>query len=335
VAEKEGRSDKWEKMESFAKILAGLSAVASAILIPILINSYTEKNRKAEMFVKTMTEREKSDTDIRQAMFQTLLTGYLGAIKEDLVKADEDSFRRRIMFLELLTINFQEFFNARPLFEEVYTGLERKRDGAATDSERKQWEFLEGQIIRVARGIASRQANMLNSVGNEGNVVVNLDKGQKICLRLWYREDLANLRQRDGATRFQMVQAGQCVDNRSDRPAVPIGETRRQALEIMSVEVKRSTATVRVGVYEDVFDGNVFKGSVPTTGTQFEISFFDLPYTDNTKLSDGSRFALILRGINSDDSVEVQAIRFRDDFISLKDRPLFQDMLRKLEKNGG
>src|SRR3569832_205426 len=95
------RTDFYGKLESLAKILAGFSAVISAVLIPIFLNSYTEKNRRAEMFVRTMTEREKSDTDIRQAMFQTLLTVYLGAIKEDFVKADEESFRRRIMFLEL------------------------------------------------------------------------------------------------------------------------------------------------------------------------------------------------------------------------------------------
>src|SRR6266446_1944323 len=110
------------KTESFAKILAAFSAVISAVLIPVFLSSYTEQNRRAEMLVRTMTEREKSDTDIRQSMFQTLLNGYLVGIKEDFVKADEDSFRRRIMFLELLTINFQEFFNTKPLFEEVYTG---------------------------------------------------------------------------------------------------------------------------------------------------------------------------------------------------------------------
>src|SRR5262245_59378882 len=114
--QEEKKKDWWAKAESFAKILAAFCAAASAVLIPVLLSSYTEQSRRAEMFVQTMTEREKSDSDIRQAMFQTLLNGYLGAVKEDFVKADEDSFRRRIMFLELLTINFQEYFNTKPLF---------------------------------------------------------------------------------------------------------------------------------------------------------------------------------------------------------------------------
>ena len=356
MAESESkRTDAWEKMESFAKILAGFSAAASAILIPILISSYTEKNRKSEMFIRTMTEREKSDTDIRQSMFQTLLTGYLGAIKEDFVKADEDSFRRRIMFLELLTINFQEFFNAKPLFEEVYMGLERKRTGAPTEAEKAKWDRLEQQIIRVSAGIVARQSKMLNNIGT--STVFNIDKGESICVRLYNREDFANLRQGDGATPFQNFQPGRCVQqgngngkgaggdpqvdksvgkgvkspDGTERP--PAGDTRRDSLEIMPVALERAYATVQVGIYEDVFDKNVFKGSMQKGSIRFDVSYFDLPYMDNTKMSDGSRFALILRGI-AGDSVEIEALRFRDDFMSLRDRPLFEEMLHKLEKGG-
>jgi hypothetical protein len=353
VAENESkRTDAWEKMESFAKILAGFSAAASAILIPILISSYTEKNRKSEMFIKTMTEREKSDTDIRQSMFQSLLTGYLGAVKEDFVKADEDSFRRRIMFLELLTINFQEFFNAKPLFEEVYMGLERKRIEAPTEAEKAKWNRLEQQIIRVSAGIVARQSKLLNNIGT--STVFNIDKGESICVRLYNREDFATLRQEDGATRFQSFQAGRCVvqgnrngggeDPQVDKSArkgekpdgsdrSPTGDTRRESLEIMPVALGRAYATVQVGIYEDVFDRNVFKGSVQKGSIRFDVSYFDLPYMDNTKMSDGNRFALILRGI-AGDSVEIEALRFRDDFMSLRDRPLFEDILRKLEKGG-
>ena len=50
-------------------------------------------------------------------------------------------------------------------------------------------------------------------------------------------------------------------------------------------------------------------------------------------MSDGSRFALVLRGVEGD-SAEFEAIRFKNDFISLRDRPLFEEMLQKLENRG-
>lgn len=330
------RTDVWAKLESFAKILAGFSAAVSAVLIPVLINSYTEENRRAEMFVRTMTEREKADTDIRQSMFQTLLNGYLGAVKEDFVKADEDSFRRRIMFLELLTINFQEFFNAKPLFEDVYAGLERKRVAAQNDAERKKWDDLERQIVRVSQNIVSRQTKMLNNIGT--STVFNIDKGEPICVRLYSREEFATLRRPDG-TPFQNFLPGRCIEPRSNGNGTaalpePQWEGRRQSLEIMPVAVDKAYATVQVGIYDDLFDGDVLQGSLLKGSLQFDISYFDLPYMDNTKLSDGSRFALVLRNA-AGDSVEIEAIRFRNDFMSLRDRPFFEEMLQKLEKGGG
>lgn len=342
MPEKEKRTDAWAKVESFAKILAGFSAAVSAILIPVLINSYTEENRRAEMFVRTMTEREKADTDIRQSMFKTLMDGYLGSLKEDFVKADEDSFRRRIMFLELLTVNFQEFFNAKPLFEEVYTALARKRAVAQTEAERKKWDELERQIIRVSMNIVSRQAKMLNNIGT--SAVFNIEKNEPICVRLYNREEFATLRKQDG-TPFQSFLPGQCmepgrtVNNGANLADTLIdlvdltGDTRRQSLEIMPVSVNKAYATIQVGIYDDLFKGDVLQGSLLKGSLQFDISYFDLPYMDNTKLSDGSRFALVLRDVVGD-SVEIEAIRFRNDFMSLRDRPFFEEMLQKLEKEG-
>lgn len=342
MPEKEKRTDAWAKVESLAKILAGFSAAVSAILIPVLINSYTEENRRAEMFVRTMTEREKADTDIRQSMFKTLMDGYLGSLKEDFVKADEDAFRRRIMFLELLTINFQEFFNAKPLFEEVYTGLARKRTAAQTEAERKKWDELERQIIRVSMNIVSRQAKMLNNIGT--SAVFNIEKNEPICVRLYNREEFATLRKQDG-TPFQSFLPGQCmepgrtVNNGANLADTLIdlvdltGDTRRQSLEIMPVSVNKAYATIQVGIYDDLFKGEILQGSLLKGSLQFDISYFDLPYMDNTKLSDGSRFALVLRDVVGD-SVEIEAIRFRNDFMSLRDRPFFEEMLQKLEKEG-
>jgi hypothetical protein len=340
--QEEKKKDFLAKIESHAKIMAGFSAVNSAVLIPVFLSSYTEQNRRAEMLVRTMTEREKSDTDIRQSMFQTLLNSYLGAIKEDFVKADEDSFRRRIMFLELLTINFQEFFNTKPLFEEVYTGLERKREASRTETEQKKWNDLEQQIIRVSLNIVARQAKMLNSIGT--SAVFNIDKGELICVRLYNREDFDSLRKKDGTTPFQSFHPGRCNENKNgetggknnkdnkaeaERMTEPKGNNRRQSLEIMPVAVDKAFATVQVSIYDDIFDGNVLQGNLLKGSLRFDVSYFDLPYMDNTKVSDGSRFALILRSADKD-SVEIEAIRFRNDFMSLRDRPLFEEMLQKL-----
>jgi hypothetical protein len=327
-------------MESLAKTLAGFSAVISAIAIPLLLNSYTEKNRRAEMLLRTMTERERADTEIRQSMFQALVSGYLGSLKEDLAKTDEASFRRRMMFLELLTVNFQEYFNTKPLFEDVYRGLQQNLLAARDDGERKKWNDLEDQLLGASWNIVSRQVTMLNTLGKP--TVFNIGKDETICVRLYDREDFATLTQ-DGHTPFESSVLGSCIKepaspvNAADRGnSTPVadreGDGRRQSIAITLVAIDKASASVRLGLYEDVFVENVFQKSVPKRSLKIDVSRFDLPYMDNTKMSDGSRFALVLRDVNVvDKAVEIEAIRFRNDFISLRDRPYFEEMIEKLQ----
>ncbi len=343
--------DAWQKWESIAKIFAGFSAAIGALAIPFLINSYSEQNRRAEVFIKTMTEREKADTDIRQSMFHSLLTGYLGAVKDDFIKENEQSFRRRIMFLELLTVNFQEFFNAKPLFEDVYAGIKRKRSGSkGTVAGSKTWDDLEQDIIRVARNVASRQATMLNNIGTSAVFYIEMEK--PYCVRLYDRADLETLKRQDSTTPFQSFRENGCLAQESDGSAPGAaadgvnggasdprintpdltGYEKRHSLELRLVEVAQARAKVQVTVYEDFFGGKVLRFSRPGRSLQFDVSYFDLPYMDNTKLSDGSRFALVLRDVHGN-AAEMEALRFKNDFMSLRDRPLFEEMLQKLQKD--
>ncbi|MFY9268374.1 MAG: hypothetical protein WAO55_01355 [Candidatus Manganitrophaceae bacterium] len=325
----EKQSHPWQKWESFAKILAGFSAAISAIAIPILINTYTEENRKAEMLIKTMSEREKSDTDIRQSMFKSLVDGYFGSLKTDFTSQDEESFRRRIMFLELLTVNFQEFFNAKPLFQEVYIGLDRKQQEKNASAGR--WKELQGELIRISKEIVSRQKTMLNSVTSPA--ILNLNKDAPVCVRLYDKADFDLLkRQNTNDPHIPHFEPGSCLKQEGAGGKSITGDNRRQSLEIRPVEFRKERVTVQVVIYEDLFKGNLYQGSEAKQTMTFDVSYFDLPYMDNIKLSDGNRFALVLRQIYEDETAEVEVIRFKNDFMSLRDRPLFEEMVEKLQK---
>jgi hypothetical protein len=327
------------RLDSLAKILAAFSAVISAVAIPLLLNSYTEENRRAEMLLRTMTERERADTEIRQSMFQALVSGYLGSLKEDLAKTDEASFRRRMMFLELLTVNFQEYFNTKPLFEDVYRGLQQNLLASRDPAEQKKWEALEDQLLGASWNIVSRQVTMLNTLGKD--IVFNIGKNETLCVRLYDQEDFATLT-RDGRTRFESSEPGQCrnaptsaVSTSGTASSDREGDGRRQSLAITLVALDKASAAVRLSLYEDVFAGHIFQRSVPKKSLAISVSRFDLPYMDNTKMSDGSRFALVLRAVDLvDNAVEIEAIRFRNDFISLRDRPFFEEMIQKLQGAG-
>jgi hypothetical protein len=194
---------------------------------------------------------------------------------------------------------------------------------------------------------------MLNSIGT--GVIFNIEKEDPICIRLYNREDFDNLRQKDGVTPFQSFQSGHCIHRLNDgqiegtkngmvktedaglkvKIKNETGDNSRQSLDIKLVKVEKSRVTVQLNIYDDIFEGKVFQGSLLKRSLQLEVSTFDLPYMDNIKLSDGSRFSLVLRQVYVDsDSAEIEAIRFKNDFISLRDRPVIEEMLRKLEIGG-
>ena len=348
--------DRWDKWESFAKTAAGICAAFGAILIPVFINQYTEESRKSQVYIQMMSDREKSDTTIRENMFKVLLDKYFETLKVDMKKDDLESFRKRIVFLELLTLNFQEFFNAKPLFVEVYEKLVKHRNSVKDEQARNAWMELEKKIMGVAKDTASRQATTLNTIG--ATFPFSISRDDVLCIRLYEKADFDTFRKRDGTTRFEQLEVGACLrerekgevgkagtahsvnqDHQGDQSLAKAGYHTQQSLELRVAEVRESRVMLYVTVYTDFFDRKTYAGSELGRSFPVNVSYFDMPYMDNIKLADGNRFSLVLKEIdkgadgNEPAGADIEAIRFKNDFMSMRDRPLFEDMLKKLQQN--
>jgi hypothetical protein len=284
-------------------------------------------------------------------MFKTLMDGYLQTLKDDVKNKDLESFRRRIVFLELLTFNFQEFFNAKPLFEEVYEKLVNQRNSVKDEQTRNAWMELEKKITSVSRRVASGQATTLDTLGDTVRFAMRNDEVG--CVRLYDKKDFETLRKHDGITRFHIFENGACLgdgekeekgkagtpttksqDQNTKQSLTTKGYHRQQSIELSVKEVRDASVVLWV----TFFDRNVYVGSERGRRFPVDVSYFDLPYTDNIQLADGNRFSLVLKRIykpggNERAEADIEAIRFRSDFMSLKDRPLFEEMLKKLQQN--
>ena len=330
--EKTGRRDLWGKTESLAKILAGIAVSIGSIAIPYIIGKTSEQSRRAQVYMQVMSEREKADTAIRQEMFKTLLTNYLGSfeVRKD-ARESEDSFRRRIMFLDLLNLNFQEYLNSKPLFEDVYARLERakKRDKKGS-TEYETVEKLQEDLIGVAKNVASRQSSMLALSGLSRPF--DLTRGEVVCVSLYPVDNLLESTAA-GDSPLEGVRKGSCSDaKQAAKDPRPTGKV-FSAIDVELRSVSNSAAGVKVTPYEESFSSSTLTSVKRTKAIDFNVSYFDLPYMDNTRLFDGSRFALVLSSIQKEDeSADFNVIIFKGDFTSLRDRPLFEEMLQKLNQ---
>ena len=324
-----GERDRWGKIESIAKIVGAIGVFIGSVAIPYIIGKTSEESHKAQVYMQVMSEREKSDTAIRQEMFKTLLADYLGRFAENAPENDE-SFRKRIMFLELLSLNFQEYLNARPLFEDVYLRLEKaKKKAGERSKEYEGWAKLQEDLIRVARNIASSQAAMLTPSGLSRTF--DLTKGKSVCIRLYPVENLLELTDKLGKEPLLDRKTKSCSDASVQNPQQM--NKGNPAIDVELEEVNEVAIGVKVTPYQESFKDGTLNFVKALKPIRFEVSAFDLPYMDNTRLADGSRFALLLSHIDKkEEAVEINAIIFQGGFVSLRDRPFFEEMLLKLKE---
>lgn len=150
---------KRDRFDILTKTVTAIGTVMMGIFIPIVIHINGEKNRQSQLYIQTMTQREQSDSDLRSKMFDSLIGSYFG-------KGIQTDPAKQMLYLHLLTLNFQEFFDARPLFEDLNETLA---------GEKRQ------RLLAIAREATNRQVNMLTSPDREPTEMMLCAKETKEC----------------------------------------------------------------------------------------------------------------------------------------------------------
>src|SRR5262249_54053264 len=96
-------------------------------------------------------------------MFSRLLDRYL--VSSGTSQGTLEEFRDRVMFLDVLRANFEEYFNARPLFSRLHGQL-RDKEAAAAPAERPAWSSLRRELVEIAKDMTSRQVMRLVRSGH-------------------------------------------------------------------------------------------------------------------------------------------------------------------------
>jgi len=391
------KRDIWGKIEAWAKFLAGAGALIGAVLIPIVLNKQVEENRKVQMYAQIMSQREQNDSTIRAKMFEALLSNYLKISSDN--KGTPNEFNEKIVFLSLLMENFQEYFSAKHLFEDLYAKISIEKEKCKGNKDCKEydtWRGFQQKLIYLARITASRQITMLSRVGlvtdkinikekcsgstfiplfeikekQRGKIKEALDNTLKKLEENKYCEYSGVEEEKDDAQKDKK-EWWEDDNNITLRTNNTFSKKKFYAIDIRVEEIKDTDIKVSVSLFEYKLIGSPkppYKNPVMIPVKKepfvFSVSYFDMPYIDNTRLFEGDRFAIVLKAVCKGYSIDVeeecaavqqksvqpdnlkvqintkkvsypfaifQVITFKEEFMSLRDRPLFEEMLNKVQ----
>ncbi len=360
--EKKEERSALQKAESISKIIGAVSVPIVGLIVTVILHfnseanriqqtqlaeknrkqqfQIAEKNRRSQLFAEIMSKRELADSDIRASMFKTLMTEYGGLASKNYGSSDNDTIenlRGKLVFLNLLINNFQEYFNAKPLFEDLYERINEIKN-KYQGKDKPQITSLKENLIKISKATAKKQEIMLSRIGMTQNVLI---KKQDIkCVLLYDPFGLKKMTgngepeeldyESDGACSVTIGGPNQNYGEK-EQESIESGKA-KYAIDITLKAVHEDDVSVKITLYQDYFESGtlIFRRFV-RNDMEFSISYFDLPYMDNTRLFDGSRFSLILRDVPSKDWADLGIIVFREEFMSLRDRPFLEEMLNKLQ----
>lgn len=236
--------------------------------------------------VSLLNQREQAETQLRASMFNNLIAPIAGPIKDHPIGADQ----QRVL-VELLVLNFHEHVEFKPLL------LNADRRLATEIRPVEQADAARRSLRSAVRRVLDRQLAVL----------------QRDCVSAWAAMSGAGsgrgCREQPDILTFCEPASGAA---RPDQAELTVGGERcllisRTGLQTASVDAPDRRYQLSVTVEsadwrEQTFNVNVLwsKDYVPVNAVPFQLTRYDLPFTDNTILDPDHRFALVVKDFRRD-----------------------------------
>lgn len=200
-----------------------------------------------------------------------------------------------LLLVELLALNFHEHFEFKPLLAHVEDRILAEKEG--TDLERAR-DSLHSMVRRVTARQIAFLVHQSGSDEKRGHVEVLY---------------LAPSREGGATSPDGLPSEGEV--------ASPDGTS---SVKVTLLEVDWERETVEILLTIDTEGRNL-------TPLEFELGFYDLPLTDNTRLGDSNRFAIVLESLDEEaNEVFLNVVWFPREYVGLSERPLnlYQEVRR-------
>ena len=172
------KRDLWEKIGLVLQSSGGLLTAVTVAIIGLISSSYLKdreikendyrqeeqlRESKNRIYIELTSKREEAESALRKDMFVSIIQSFL--------RPASASLDERVLNLELLSYNFHESLNLKPLF------LYLERQIISSGDPRKK-EYLD-RLYKVATEISRKQMLVLEGAGQKTDRIIDLENLKK------------------------------------------------------------------------------------------------------------------------------------------------------------
>lgn len=257
----EKKSDTWGKLGFLLQSGGGLITAVTVAVLGFIGSNYLKDRESAEtasrermqasetnvrIYTELMSKREEAESALRKDMFVSMIQSFL--------KPGAASLDEKVLNLELLSYNFHESLNLKPLFLYI-----NRQISASHNPERKN--YLD-RLQKVATETIRKQMLVLEGAGAKFDRNVDLDA---------LKENPGGIALEEGSLSLD-------------------GYTRSFSLFVQEADPDTKELKVRLEIRMSVDT----IGNYETSSAEFWTGFFDFPMIDNIRLAHDQRCAVVL-----------------------------------------
>lgn len=305
-------SSRGRRFQFVVDLLVKLTIPASAVVAAYLASTFTARSSLQGL----ISQREQSDTNLRATMFGQLIGPIVGPAKDATQMPDPLQYA---LLVKLLALNFHEHFEFGPLMQSA-------SDRLATPTAKLTPETIETarrELRSVAHRIIDRQ---ISSLGRDPLQSCATNPFAEVTFEVFVSgypdADLADVRKLAANDKsvvpYQLGQSGDL--------APVVTATAPNCKDVLQVSFRQPDWQI------DGIDVRILRNPSVTGTSQssydFQVTPFSFPFSDNTLLDDGNRFAFYQTKIERPDEkikdvalIEIKLMWFPQYFYPPTERP--------------